>query len=72
MAVIVTRRGGEYMAQVTPPEITSEWKTDRPYSRDELRRMLESLGVHPIDVGDAFYQADLRAGKKPAVDWPPE
>jgi hypothetical protein len=72
VAVIVQRRGDEYTARVGPPESDQVWETDRPYGRDELRWKIEQLGVHPIDVGDAFYQADLRAGEKPAVDWPPE
>ena len=70
MAVIVSRRGDEYTAQATPPEVQEPWETDRPYGRAELRRMIEDLGVHPVDVADAFFQADRRAGEKPSVDWP--
>jgi hypothetical protein len=46
------------------------WKTDRPYPRDELRWKIEALGVHPIDVADAFDQADIRAerGNKPSEE----
>jgi hypothetical protein len=32
--------------------------------------MIEDLGVHSVDVADAFFQADRRAGEKPSVDWP--
>lgn len=70
MAVIVDRRGDEYTARVTPPEVTEPWETDRAYQRDELRWKIERLGVHPVDVADAFYQADQRAGKEPAIKWP--
>ena len=70
MAVIVTRQGSEYTARVTPPEVSTAWDTDRPYQRDELRWKIESLGVHPVDVADAFYQADKRAAEKPAIEWP--
>lgn len=65
MAVIVVRHGDEYTAEVGPPELARGWSTDRPYGRDELRRMIENLGVHPIDVADAFDQADLKAGGQP-------
>ena len=70
MAIIVVRRGAEYTAEVTPPEVAEAWRTDRPYGRDELRWKIESLGAHPVDVADAFFQADKRAGEKPAIDWP--
>lgn len=61
MTVIVHRRGDSYIAQVDPPESKAIWKTDRPYPRDELRWKIEALGVHPIDVADAFEAADTRA-----------
>jgi len=70
VAVIVQRRGDEYTARVTPPEVAEPWETDRAYERDELRWKIEALGVHPVDVADALYQADRRAGEKPAIDWP--
>jgi hypothetical protein len=62
VAVIVQRVGDAYTAQVGPPELDREWTTDRTYGRDELRGLIEDLGVHPIDVADAFDQADRRAG----------
>ena len=58
MSVTVQRLGDLYTAQVGPPEIDGEWETKRPYRRDELRRVIGGLGVHPIDVSDAFDQAD--------------
>jgi hypothetical protein len=61
MTVFVHRRGDTYIAQVDPPESQAIWKTDRPYPRDELRWKIEALGVHPIDVADAFEAADARA-----------
>ena len=61
MTVFVHRRGNSYIAQVDPPESKQIWKTDRPYPRDELRWKIEALGVHPIDVADAFEAADTRA-----------
>jgi hypothetical protein len=59
--VTVRRQSDEYTATVSPPEISEIWKTDRPYPRDELRWKLEALGVHPIDVADAFHHADVEA-----------
>jgi hypothetical protein len=61
VTVFVHRRGNGYIAQVEPPESKQIWKTDRPYPRDELRWKIEALGVHPIDVADAFEAADARA-----------
>ena len=61
MTIFVHRRGDTYIAQVDPPESKARWKTDRPYPRDELRWKIEALGVHPIDVADAFDAADARA-----------
>ena len=61
MTVFVHRRGNGYIAQVDPPDSNQIWKTDRPYPRDELRWKIEALGVHPIDVADAFEAADARA-----------
>ena len=66
MPVVVSRHGDEYTAKVTAPQVRETWETDRSYPRDELRRKIESLGVHPIDVADAFHQADRRAGEDPA------
>jgi hypothetical protein len=57
-------------AQVTPPEVQEPWETDHPYARDELRWKIAGFGVHPVDVADAFFQADRRAGEKPLIDWP--
>ena len=71
MAVTVTRTGDSYTAAVGPPEVAHEWVTDRPYGRDELRLRIEDLGVHPVDVADAFYQADLKAGYPPRLQGPP-
>jgi hypothetical protein len=62
VAVIVQRDGDAYTARVGPPELDHEWVTDKSYGRAELRRIIENLGVHPIDVADAFDQADRRAG----------
>jgi len=62
VAVIVQRQGDAYTAQIGPPELDREWLTDRAYGRVELRRILENLGVHPIDVADAFDEADRRYG----------
>jgi hypothetical protein len=67
LAVIVHRQGDEYTAQVGPPETGEVLDTDRPYQRDELRWKIEALGVHPIDVGDAFDQADRRAGESGGI-----
>jgi hypothetical protein len=61
VTVFVHRRGNGYIAQVDPPESEQIWKTDRSYPRDELRWKIEALGVHPIDVADAFEAADARA-----------
>lgn len=61
MTIFVHRRGDTYIAQIDPPESKARWKTDRPYSRDELRWKIEALGVDPIDVADAFEAADARA-----------
>lgn len=60
--VVIVRHGDAYTAQVGPPELDREWATERSYGRDELRRIVEDLGVHPIDVADAFDQADRKAG----------
>jgi hypothetical protein len=59
VAVIVKRLSDLYTARVGPPELDRDWETDRPYRRDELRRTIEDLGVDPIDVADAFDQADV-------------
>jgi hypothetical protein len=48
---------------VGPPTTNQMWNTDRPYQRDELRWKIESLGVDPVDVADAFDQADAWAAR---------
>ena len=65
MAVIVSRRGDEYTARATPPEVQEPWETDRPYGRGELRRMIEDLGVHPVDVADAFFKPTGALARSP-------
>lgn len=54
---------GLYSAEVfkLPPNldwVKPEWATSTPMRADELIRELEARGHHPIDIGDAFYQAD--------------
>jgi hypothetical protein len=44
VAVIVQRRGDVYAARVGAPELARDWETDRPYGRNELRRIIEDLG----------------------------
>jgi hypothetical protein len=62
MTVMITRDGEEYTARVDPPELDYLWESSEPLGRVALQREIESLGVHPIDVADAFDQADLRGG----------
>lgn len=38
--------------------VKPEWSTSTPMSKDDLIRELLSLGIHQIDIGDAFYAAD--------------
>lgn len=70
MTVIVRRHGDGYTAMVGPPTTSQMWSTDRPYPRDELRSKIESLGVDPVDVADAFDQADAWAarGNRPSEE----
>jgi hypothetical protein len=59
VAIKIRRAGDTYLGTVGPPEVPSEWATDRPYGRDELRWKIEALGAHPVDVADAVHAADL-------------
>jgi hypothetical protein len=38
--------------------VKPEWATSTPMNTDDLIRDLLALGFHPIDIGDAFYEAD--------------
>lgn len=65
MVVLVWRDGDEYKAGGDAPQLDPAWESNEPLGRDELRWKIEALGVHPVDVADAFYQADLRGGYPP-------
>jgi hypothetical protein len=60
VAIKILRAGDGYQGTVGPPEVSSQWSTDHPYGRDELRWKIESMGAHPIDAADAFPAADVR------------
>jgi hypothetical protein len=59
MAITIEKVGTGYLAKVTPPHgNSSNWKADRPMSREQLIQQLISLGCHQTDIGDAFYDAN--------------
>ena len=59
MAIEITRDGGRYLAEVTPPHGGGiAWTTTAPIGAEELIRELASRGCHQTDIGDAFYAAD--------------
>ena len=58
MPIRIYRTEDTYIGRAGPPELPSEWSTDRAYRRDELRWKIESMGAHPVDVADALYAAD--------------
>jgi hypothetical protein len=60
VAIKILRAGDGYQGTVGPPEVSSQWSTDHPYGRDELRWKIESMGAHPIDAADPFPAADVR------------
>lgn len=48
-----------YLAVVTPwPELDIAWANDDAMSADQLIQVLQSLGLHQQDIGDAFAEAD--------------
>ena len=59
MAIIITRIGQHYSAEVTPPHGGGKpWSTSEPMSTDDLVDALRERGCHQTDIGDAFYDAD--------------
>jgi hypothetical protein len=42
------------------PGIKASWSTPEPMRVDQIVEELRSRGVHQIDIGDAFYEADPR------------
>ena len=45
-------------AGTTPPLVREAWETTEPMTRDDLRAKLLELGVHHLDVEDAFAKSD--------------
>ena len=61
MSIEITRTDAGYVARVTPPESKmGDWATDGPLTQEELRRNMERLGVHEVDMWDFIRGADRR------------
>ncbi len=59
MAIMISRKGDGYVAEVTPPHGGgTPWSTSAPVSARELVQELTRRGCHQTDIGDAFYEAD--------------
>lgn len=59
MSIKITRTDEGYVARVTPPESKSgDWTSNAPLTQDELRRNMERLGVHQVDMWDSIRSAD--------------
>ncbi|HEX6663063.1 MAG TPA: hypothetical protein VF025_05270 [Gaiellaceae bacterium] len=59
MAIVISKVGDAYTADVTPPHGGgNHWRTESPLPADVLIAELLSRGCHQTDIGDAFYAAD--------------
>src|SRR6266571_2834633 len=58
MVIRITKEGGLYSANVTPPDSETLWRSPHPMTAKELFDNLRKIGCNPMDIWDAFKMSD--------------